>query len=303
MFAEPKLIALAGGQQIALDEYGDPRGEPVFFLHGWPASRLQGSGFGPAAEKLGVRILAPDRPGIGLSSLQPNRRLLDWPPVMTALANALGLDRFRVLGLSGGAPYALATAFALSERVLAVGVISGAPPLPLKFEPGDLLSVYRWLLAVERKHPGVLRQFFRLIRPIAKIRPPLWLVRQLMRWRAPADGAAICVPDVYTGSFACYEEAWRGSGLGVAIDGEVHSLPWGFDPEEIRVPATIWHGKSDQSFGFRLAEALAARVPGCRLHLVEGEGHYSLPIRHGAAALEELVQMGKPAEAALLEKT
>lgn len=297
MFAEPKLLRLSGGQQIAVDEYGDPAGEPVFFLHGWPASRLQGAGFGPAAQALGVRIIAPDRPGIGLSPHQPDRRLLDWPPVMAELADALGLSCFRVLGLSGGAPYALATAWALPERVQAVGVISGAPPLPVEVAPGDLLNVYRWLLAVERRYPGVLRQLFRLIRPIAKIRPPLWLVRQILHRRAPADSDAICVPDVYSGSFACYEEAWRGSGLGVAVDGEIHSLPWGFAPEEIRVPATIWHGRADQSFGYRLAEALAARIPGCRLHLIEGEGHYSLPIHQGHAALAELVRMGKPADA------
>jgi pimeloyl-ACP methyl ester carboxylesterase len=293
MFAKPALVHLAGGQQIAVDEYGDPAGRPVFFLHGWPASRQQGAGLGPAAQELGVRLLAPDRPGIGLSPAQPGRRLLDWPPVLAGLADALGLGQFRVLGLSGGGPYALATAWALPERVLAVGVISGAPPLPVDLDPAELLNVYRWLLAVERKRPGVLRRLFHFVRPFATLRPPLWLVRQFLRWRAPADAEAMGDAEVYSGSFACYQEAWRGSGGDVAADGEIHAQPWGFAPEEIRTPATLWHGRADRSFGWRLAERLAARIPGCRLHLIENEGHYSLPIRQYRAVLAELLEIGQ----------
>src|SRR3954469_17708384 len=84
------LLTVAPGQQIAVDETGDPHGHPVFFFHGWPASRLQGAGFSVEAPQLGLRILAPDRPGIGLSTPQPGRRLLDWPPVVRELARQLG---------------------------------------------------------------------------------------------------------------------------------------------------------------------------------------------------------------------
>src|SRR5437764_8999533 len=116
------LLTVAPGRQIAVDETGDPRGYPVFFFHGWPASRLQGAGFSVEAPELGLRILAPDRPGIGLSTPQPGRRLLDWPPVVREIARQLGFARFSVMAVSGGGPYALATAFALPECVEATVV-------------------------------------------------------------------------------------------------------------------------------------------------------------------------------------
>ncbi len=80
-----RIFTLPDGQQLACDETGDPHGEPVFFFHGWPASRLQGSGFGPEALSLGLRIFSLDRPGIGLSPYRPGRKLLDWPPVITSV--------------------------------------------------------------------------------------------------------------------------------------------------------------------------------------------------------------------------
>src|SRR3954465_2442307 len=127
-FTPTHLLTVAPGRQIAVDESGAPDGHPVFFFHGWPASRLQGAGFSVEARELGVRLLAPDRPGIGLSSAQPGRRLLDWPPVVRELARQMGITRFSVLAISGGGPYALATAFALPEIVDTAVIVSGAPP-------------------------------------------------------------------------------------------------------------------------------------------------------------------------------
>src|SRR6478752_5918588 len=94
-----EFLELSNGQRIAWEESGDPRGFPVFFFHGWPASRLQGAGFNVEARELGVRIISPDRPGIGLSTFQAGRKPLDWPPVVTEMARHLGFERFRVLAV------------------------------------------------------------------------------------------------------------------------------------------------------------------------------------------------------------
>ena len=292
MFAEPKFVTLPGGGVLAYDEYGSAAGTPVLYFHGWPASRLQGAGCDPAAADLGARIIAPDRPGIGLSTHQPGRRLLDWPPLVAALAQELGLKKFRILAVSGGGPYALVTAWALPEMVEAVAVVSGAPPLPADTAPEDLFLVYRILLGLKRRSPAATRWFFRLARPFATIRPPHWLVGGALRVSAPSDYGALADAEVWRGSYECYLESWRGSGLGVAVDGEVYSEPWGFDPGEIRVPVSIWHGRDDRSFGWKLAERLAARIPGCRFHVVENEGHFSLPIRHTRAVIQDLLAAG-----------
>ena len=75
-------------------------------------------------QEAGVRLIAVDRPGVGDSSFQPGRRLSDWPAEVCALADALGLERFSVLGYSGGGPYAAVCAAMLPERLQAAGMVS-----------------------------------------------------------------------------------------------------------------------------------------------------------------------------------
>ncbi len=121
-------IPLSDGRSLAYAEYGDPRGRPVFFFHGTPGSRF----FRPADEitrNMGVRLITADRPGYGLSTFQPGRRILDWPSDITQLADHLGINRFAVAGHSGGGPYVLACAAALPERVSAAALVAAAGPV------------------------------------------------------------------------------------------------------------------------------------------------------------------------------
>src|SRR6202030_1811808 len=100
-----RVLRLQSGGHVAYDEYGDPRGVPVFFCHGWPSSRTMAELTDAAARELGVRIISPDRPGIRDSSFQPNRKLVDWPQIVEQLADHLRIQQFRILAISGGAPY------------------------------------------------------------------------------------------------------------------------------------------------------------------------------------------------------
>jgi len=118
-----EIIAFPNGRSLALAQYGIKTGEPVFFCHGWPSSRTMGELTDAAARDLGLRIISPDRPGIRGSSFHPQRTLLDWPPLLRELADRLGIDRFKILGISGGAPYALAAVWSLPERVRAAAVV------------------------------------------------------------------------------------------------------------------------------------------------------------------------------------
>ncbi|HCN76497.1 MAG TPA: alpha/beta hydrolase, partial [Verrucomicrobiales bacterium] len=98
-------LTLSNGLTLGYAEYGDPAGAVMFYFHGWPSGRVQGELMHEAGLKFGLRIIAPDRPGIGLSDFQPRRRLLDWPPVLEELAAHAGAEKFHVLGWSGGGPY------------------------------------------------------------------------------------------------------------------------------------------------------------------------------------------------------
>ena len=289
------LLQLKSGAQIAYDEYGDPQGLPVLFCHGWPSSRTMAELTETAARELGVRIISPDRPGISDSAFQPERKLLDWPGQVQALTEHLGIDRFRLLAISGGAPYAYAMGWAFPARVEAIAVISGAPPIAELQNHRDLLKLYQWMLALHARQPELLRRLFRIARPFAMIRPPLRLRPLFLKVLQPCDAAVLRDTAAFEACFESARRAWRGSALGVMTDAEIYAQPWGFRLEEVDVPVRLWHGTKDRTFSSRLAEQVCERLPNCRLRLIEKTGHYSLPIRHMRDILADLLATSEAA--------
>ena len=168
----PLLLDVASGRQVAVEEFGDPKGVPIFFFHGWPSSRTMAQLTDDAAKELNVRIISLDRPGIRDSSLQRNRTLLDWPPLMQEVAEQLQIQRYRILAVSGGAPYAYAIAWASSESVIAIAVASGAPPIAEMKDRSGLLPLYNRMLALQQRNPRLLRVLFHIARPFAASRLP-----------------------------------------------------------------------------------------------------------------------------------
>src|SRR5918995_4852185 len=123
-------MTLPDGRILCFDEHGPPEGTPLMYFHGSPSARVEWALFGdePLLERLGIRLIVPDRPGGGLSDFQPGRRYGDWPHDVSALANALEIARFSVLGFSAGGPYAAACALALPDRLSHVGLVSSLGP-------------------------------------------------------------------------------------------------------------------------------------------------------------------------------
>lgn len=283
-----EVLQLAGGGHIAYDEYGDPRGRPVLFYHGWPSSRSMAQLTDEPARKLGLRIISPDRPGINGSSFVAERTLADWPRVLRALVSYFKLERFRVLAISGGAPYAYMSGWTLPQQVEAIAVVSGAPPIAELADHAGLWRMHRWMLALHAKNPALLRKLFRVARPIAcmrmslRYRPFLRLALQKMDAEALRDQVA------FEACFESSRQAWRASLEGLMADAEIYAKPWGLALEEIPTPVRLWHGTRDRTFSYKLAEELAGRLRVCELHVVEGAGHYSLPIRYMDRILADL---------------
>src|SRR4029077_2985069 len=142
------FIQLEDGAVVAFEEYGDANGVPVIFCHGWPSSRTMARLTDEPARELGIRIVSPDRPVICGSSLQRNRKLSYWPRLLEQVVERLDLPEFRMLAISGGAPYAYATATAMPERVRAIAIVGGAPPIAEITDGEGLLPLYRWMLAL-----------------------------------------------------------------------------------------------------------------------------------------------------------
>src|SRR5205809_6977249 len=285
------LIKLENNAVIAFEEYGDANGVPVIFCHGWPSSRTMARLTDEPARDLGIRIVSPDRPGISASSLQPDRKLTDWPRLVERMADHLGIRDFRMLGISGGAPYAYATAVALPKRVRAIAIVGGAPPIAELGDSGGLLPLYRWMLAFYGTRPRLLRTLFYLARPIPSLRPPVRLRPLLLKMLLlrPCDAASLRDAATFEAIIESQRRAWRGSVEGVLADARIYAEPWGFAIEDVSVPVRLWHGIEDRAFAVRLAKEIANRFPNCKARFIQNEGHYSLPIRHMREILEDLI--------------
>lgn len=285
------ILQLESGGHVAYDEYGDPNGTPVIFCHGWPSSRSMAQLTDAAARELNARIISPDRPGIHGSAFAKGRTLLDWPMLVRALAQHLGVEEFRLLAISGGAPYALVTAREMPERVPAVALVSGAPPIAELADHSGLWRLHRWMLALHARQPELLRKLFWVARPLAttrlslRARPLLRMALQRMDAEALRDRVA------FEACFESSRQAWRASLEGVIADAEIYAKPWGFRLEDVHAPVAVWHGTRDRTFSFKLAEEVARRLPNSELHLVEGAGHYSLPIRYMRDVLAALLSV------------
>lgn len=287
-----QLIELRSGV-VAVHEYGVPGGVPVVFCHGWPSSCTMAELTDQAAREVGVRIISPDRPGISGSAFQAERKLLDWPPVLQELADHLGLGDFRMLAISGGAPYALTSAWAMPGRIKAIAVVSGAPPISELEDHQGLLPLYRWLLALHRHRPELLKVGFHMARPLATMRSTIRVARKLLRFLQPCDAESLRDAAAFNACFESQRRAWRGSTEGVRTDAQIYAEPWGFPLEEITVPVRLWHGKKDRTFSVAIGEAMAKRISNCQARFVDNAGHYSLPIRNMREILQDLVSVGR----------
>jgi pimeloyl-ACP methyl ester carboxylesterase len=285
------LVQLQGDAVVAFQEYGDPNGVPVIFCHGWPSSCTMAQLTDKPAGELGIRIISPDRPGISGSSLQHNRKLQDWPHLIKQFLDHLGINEFRALGISGGAPYAYATAAAMPDRVRAIAIVCGAIPMAELANFRGLLPLYRWMLMLHRSRPQLLRGLFCMARPILSLRPPFRLrplFLKMLRLRQ-CDAESLRDAAAFEAIFESQRRAWRGTAEGVMADAQIYAQPWGFSFEDVRVPVRLWHGTQDRAFSVHLAEEVAKQLPKCSACFVENAGHYSLPIRNMREILADLI--------------
>ena len=263
MSSATRLLRLPSGQHLAVQEYGATEGEPLFFCHGWPGMRHQAERLEEAAREFGfASFLSIDR----ASHFPPDparRSLLDWPPLLAAAAQELGVETFRILGVSGGGPYALATAWAMPERVLAAVVVCGAPPIAELPDRRRLMPAYQALLAVHARSPGTVRWLFRALAPLVQVPLPRKLWPLVGKFVGPDDASALADPAIFQSCYQAFRAAWKGGADGVFQDAQIYARPWGFAPEEIRVPVQVWHGRGDTNFAWTARRGTRRAHPRC----------------------------------------
>jgi pimeloyl-ACP methyl ester carboxylesterase len=274
-------VSLPDGRELAYEEYGDPAGFPVLSFHGGLSSRLDAAPADSAAAAAGVRLVSPDRPGIGLSTYQPGRRLLDWTADVEALSDALGFGRFAVMGWSAGGAYAAVCAAKMPGRVTAAALLSSAVPLDLYGTTRGLTAEDRLLLALSQRAPWLASAVIKAsILSTSNAR----LLRAAMRSFPPADRSLLTewgTPDV---ALAFVREAVRQGTEGCVQDYRIFGDPWGFSLEEIAVPVQIWEGADDRTGPPGYRAFLQAHIAHASVTVVPGEGHLSL-LPHQAPAI------------------
>lgn len=273
--SDNSVVTLAAGRQVGLACYGADGGFPVLAFHGTPASRLMYRKGHQMALKLGLKLIAPDRPGYGLTPLDENPSLAERTQLNMAIADALKLDRFALIGISGGGPYATALAAYAPERVTALSLVSpmgpvadyiaaGKPPLPL----------------MQRRFFMKLSQRRRVLTNGAKIavsafhRAPLAMSRAFRIALGGDDRRILSDAGIRDSLIEMTEEAVKSGPAGAIADFAIFGKPWNIDFSAIAAPATVWAGTADKVVPVPVCRYLSERISNCKYREVPGAGHF-----------------------------
>ena len=285
---ETQHLTMGSGKRLCYATYGAEAGTPLLYFHGWPSSRLQAQSLDKLGKELGVTVYAPDRPGLGQSDQIEGRRLHDWPSIVSEFLDKLHLPQAHLMGVSGGGPYALATACALNDRILSTSIVCGAPPLAEIEDRKTMIWPYRALLKARPIMPVFMRPTLSLTRWIASKRydqPPLsWFTSTL----ASSDQEVLKTQDGDDFALHSFREALTNGAPGLLLDADAYTNRWDLDYTQITKPIHFWHGTDDQNIPFQMAEHLCGQIPQATPHWLPGEGHYSLPIRHSDQIMAEI---------------
>src|SRR6478609_3440903 len=267
-------VAVRGDRRLSFAEYGPRSGPAIVWMHGTPGARrqipLEAREY---ADRQGVRIIGLDRPGIGSSTAHLYPDILDWAYDLELVLDTLAVDKVRMIGLSGGGPYALAAGAALPDRVHGVGVLGGVAPtrgadaatggaVQLAVQLAPLLSVARVPLSV------ALTQTIRIARPLAG--PALDLYAALQ----PAGDKNLLSRPEFKAMFL--DDLLNGSRFQTSApinDLILFTRQWGFELADVSVPVRWWHGDDDHIVPFRHGQHVVDRLPDAQLSAIDGESH------------------------------
>jgi pimeloyl-ACP methyl ester carboxylesterase len=268
-------VTLRSERVLSYGEHGSDNGVPIIYNHPLPGAR----NFSLDQDALvgaGARSFTIERPGIGRSTRSPGRTMADWPSDVAEFADTLGLERFAVVGVSAGGPYALALAHAMPERVTRVGLVCAAGPILDHPEfDDDFESPLKALLPFARQDPATAEDLLRqALAPMGE------------RYRADADAYfeewLLGWPEDQRPLYRKYKSRWVHAIDATHRDTDgyaddiVAGLRWTFDPADITVPVRAWHGTADLAAPFKLTQLVVEKAGG-EIIAYDGRGHYLPP--------------------------
>jgi len=268
-------VRAADGRRLSTQVSGDPDGSPIFLLHGTPGSRLGPRPRGAVLHRLGVRLISFDRPGYGGSDRLPGRRVADVAADVLAIADAYRLDKFAVVGRSGGGPHALACAALLPDRTTRAAVLVGLAPrgaYGLDWFDGMAQSNVLEFTAAATGYEGIAA---RLTAAADSIRAnPASLLARLQAELPDSDRRVVADRGIRLMLLQTYAEALRNSAYGWIDDALAFCTQWGFDFETVTIPVLFWHGAGDVFSPASHARWLADKIPNATVVVQAGAAHF-----------------------------
>jgi len=292
-YPENRSLVLRDKRLLGYHDTGDPQGYPVIFFHGSPGSRLEGSFFTDLLRRHKLRMIAPDRPGAGLSTFNSKQTFQSFSADLTELIEHLGLTAYSLIAISGGVPFALA--FASEERVSikSLTLLSGVGPL---YGNEAILAQcppqFSALVNLGLRVPKLPHYYFPVL-----FNPALsWYAKKYPMSFIGLFALGMCLEDkiilrdqavalLLTEDFF---EGLKNGSRGAAMEFSMFLRDWPFDITQIKVPVKIWHGAEDQNVPVAFAHFLGEKLRNATVNIVAREGHFSLSIKYANAILTEL---------------
>jgi pimeloyl-ACP methyl ester carboxylesterase len=289
-----QTITLKDGRKLGYAEFGNLEGKPIFYFHGWLGGRLDLFIAEIYGIKINYHIIAIDRPGIGLSDYQENRKLIDWPNDVIELADYLGIEKFNVLGMSGGGPYAAVCAFKIPERINSAGIIGGMGPY--KDTKKMLKNPNRTLFSLLKMFPYLSKLFMM----------PMWNRFRKLKFNEKTSkliakqGKQLPEPDkkiyedpAFQEPFVFYiKDILQQGSKGPFLDGKLLVKPWNFKLEDIPtdLKTYVWYGELDINVAVEVGKFYASKIPNCEAYYYPNEAHLSLIKNKLNEILDKLVK-------------
>ncbi len=270
-----KHIMLRDGRRLSYAEYGNPEGPVILYFHGFPGSRYEAALAEKTALAHNVRFIGIDRPGYGGSDPKPGRKLLDWPDDIAEFADNLGIDKFYIIGISGGAPYTAACAWKIPSRIIKAGIISGLGPV-VNSNAKSFLGSFQKFWFFKAKHlPWNVRVAAYLV-GIMIFRNSDAFMGLMEKHVSDPDKAALKNPELRAILVRSNKEAFAKSTLGFYQDLIIYANPWGFELQDIKCKVHVWHGEKDLTVNAGFGRHYMESIPNCQAEFFPEEGHFSL---------------------------
>ena len=269
-------IILKDGRRLGYAVYGKADGYPIMLFHGTPGSRLWFAEDDEMTLALGLRLIAPERPGYGISDPKKSRTILDWPDDVAELAEQLGLQQFSVLGVSGGGVYAAACAYKIPHKLKAAALVSTMAPFEGGKTPKSMCKPNKMAFYLSRYFPFLLRMNYRQQKRLIQKAPDKYVeaIQRQTSHLCEQDRQVLQSAENARMFMLHLKEAIRNSVSEAASEPALLSRDWGFSCTEITIPVQLWHGTADTLTPYQEILKLEAMLPNCTTHYIEGGGHF-----------------------------